>query len=193
VERVTGLQVTAAVAADIQEVADVAAHTFPLACPPSATAENIAAFIAANLSVDKFREYLADPQRSVLVARSPTAEGTPVVGYAMLIHGVPDDADVQRAVTLRPTMELSKIYVLPSSHGGEVSAALMAAAVDYAIGHGAASMWLGVNEQNQRAQRFYLKQGFAVTGTKSFQLGANLEHDFVLTRALVESTDPGEA
>ena len=179
-EHVTALHVAAAAAADIQEIADVAARTFPLACPPSATAENVAAFIAANLSAEKFRDYLADPARVVLVAR----DGNTVVGYAMLIHGVPDDADVQRAVTLRPAVELSKIYVLPSSHGGTVSAALMAVAVEHAIQHGAASMWLGVNEQNQRAQRFYAKQGFVVTGTKSFQLGANLEHDFVLTRAL---------
>ncbi|MET0897461.1 MAG: GNAT family N-acetyltransferase [Mycobacterium sp.] len=183
-ERVTSLVVTAAVAADLHEIAEVAAQTFPLACPPSATADNIAAFIAANLSAEKFSHYLADPERAVLVARSPAGQGNPVVGYAMLIHGVPDDADVQRAVTLRPTVELSKIYVLPSSHGGAVSAALMAAAVAYAGRHGAASMWLGVNEQNHRAQRFYAKQGFSVSGTKSFQLGANLEHDFVLTRAL---------
>jgi len=179
-ERVTALHVTVAQAADIEEIADVAGQTFPLACPPSATAENIAAFIAANLSAENFRAYVADPERVVLVAR----DGNTVVGYAMLIHGVPDDADVQRAVALRPTVELSKIYVLPSSHGGVVSAALMAAAVDYAVQHGAASMWLGVNNQNQRAQRFYVKQGFAVTGTKSFQLGADVEHDFVLTRAL---------
>ena len=177
-ERVTALHVAAAVDADIRDLADVAARTFPLACPPSATAENIAAFIAANLSAEKFGDYLADPERVVLVAR----DGDTAVGYAMLINGVPEDADVQRAVTLRPAVELSKIYVLPSSYGGTVSAALMAAAVDYAGRHGAASMWLGVNQENQRAQRFYAKQGFAVTGTKSFQLGDNLEHDFVLTR-----------
>ncbi|CAN5210696.1 GNAT family N-acetyltransferase [soil metagenome] len=176
----TALQVTAAQAADLEEVADVAAKTFPLACPPSATAENIAAFISANLSAAKFADYLADPERVVLVARDQKI----VVGYAMLIHGVPDDTDVQRAVELRPTVELSKIYVLPSSHGSAVSAALMTAAVQYCVQHGAASMWLGVNQENQRAQRFYTKQGFAVTGTKSFQLGADLEHDYVLTRAL---------
>jgi len=71
---------------------------------------------------------------------------------------------------------------VPNSHGGLVSAALMAAAIDYATSVGAASMWLGVNQQNERAQRFYGKQGFTVTGTKSFRLGAGVEHDYVLTR-----------
>lgn len=42
-----------------------------------------------------------------------------IVGYAMMIRGVPDDPDVLRAVTLRPAVELSKMYVLPDSHGVE--------------------------------------------------------------------------
>ncbi|MET0703573.1 MAG: GNAT family N-acetyltransferase, partial [Mycobacterium sp.] len=144
------VQITAADEADLSEVADVAAVTFPLACPASAQPADIAAFITANLSVRRFADYLADPEREVLVAR---ASGTRILGYAMLIHGVPDDADVQRAVALRPSVELSKMYVLPDSHGGTVSAALMRAALDYSTARAAASVWLGVNQQNQRAQR----------------------------------------
>lgn len=177
--------VTQAVSADIDELAAVAAATFPLACPPSATEDNIAAFIAANLSAARFTEYLDDPDRAVLVARR--GDGTaasPILGYAMLIRGLPDDPDVQQAVTVRPSAELSKIYVLPDSHGGEVSSALMNAALTHAAGWGARSMWLGVNEENQRAQRFYGKSGFAVTGTKSFHLGERIEHDYVLVREL---------
>ena len=85
----------AAVVADLPELADVAALTFPLACPASVSADNIAAFIDENLSEQRFRDYLADPDRWVLAAR----EDERIVGYAMLIRGVPDDDDVQRAVT----------------------------------------------------------------------------------------------
>ena len=119
------IQVATAVAADLPELADVAARTFPLACPPSATPDNIAAFIDENLSQDRFRDYLADPARVVLTAR----ENARMVGYVMLIRGVVDDDAVQRAVTVRPAVELSKLYVLPDSHGAGVSAALMAAAL----------------------------------------------------------------
>ena len=41
------VQVRQAQADDLAELADVAAATFPLACPPSSTPENIAAFIAS--------------------------------------------------------------------------------------------------------------------------------------------------
>jgi ribosomal protein S18 acetylase RimI-like enzyme len=172
------IHVTTAAPADLPELADVAAKTFPLACPPSVTPENIVAFIDENLSEDRFREYLADPDRVVLVAR----EDSRIVGYVMLIRGVPDDDDVQRAVTLRPAIELSKMYVLPDSHGAGVSADLMTAALTRATQLDVKCVWLGVNQENQRAQRFYAKHGFVVNGTKTFRLGAGIENDYVVVR-----------
>ena len=63
------------------------------------------------------------------------------------------------------------MYVLPDSHGAGISAALMAerstaAEID------ANCVWLGVNQKNQRAQRFYTKHGFTINGTKTFRLGS---------------------
>jgi ribosomal protein S18 acetylase RimI-like enzyme len=172
--------VAEAVDADLPELADVAARTFPLACPPSVTPENIAAFIEENLSETRFHDYLADPGRAVLIAR----EDGRMVGYVMLIRSVPDDDDVRRAVTLGAAVELSKMYVLPDSHGAGVSAALMTAALEHAKTLEAKCVWLGVNQQNQRAQRFYTKHGFGITGTRTFRLGAGIENDYVMVRPI---------
>jgi ribosomal protein S18 acetylase RimI-like enzyme len=172
------VEVATAVDADLPELAGVAARTFPLACPPSVTPENIAAFIAEHLSEDRFRDYIADPDRVVLAAR----EDERIVGYVMLIRGVPDDEDVQRAVPHGPAIELSKMYVLPDSHGAGVSAALMSAALSRAKELDAKCVWLGVNQNNQRAQRFYTKHGFSINGTKTFRLGAGIENDYVMVR-----------
>lgn len=174
------LEVTPATEADLTELSDVAARTFPLACPPSAHAEDVASFIAANLSVVRFGDYLADPERVVLAAR----EDGRISGYAMLIRGVHDDSEVQRAVPLRPAVELSKMYVLPDAHGAGVSAALMTAALETSRTLGAVCVWLGVNQENQRAQRFYAKQGFTISGTKTFGLGRHVENDYVMVRPL---------
>ena len=171
-----GPQVFPATRADLPELADVAARTFPLACPPSVTAENIAVFVAENLSLHRIADYLTDPDRIVLAAR----DGERIVGYAMLIRGVPDDEDVQRAVSPRPAIEVSKMYVLPESHGTGASSALMTEALTLARETGYRCVWLGVNQENRRAQRFYAKHGFAVTGTKTFCVGAGVENDFVM-------------
>lgn len=173
-----------AVPARLAELADVAARTFPLACPPSADPLNVAAFIAENLSAARFGDYLADPDRAVLTA---TAQGR-IIGYAMVIRGVPADADVARAVVSRPAVELSKMYVLPEAHGTGVSAALMSAALRQAGKLEARCVWLGVNQQNHRAQRFYARHGFTVTGTKTFRLGTHIEQDYVMVHGASPAT-----
>lgn len=173
------MQVNRACHTDLTELAAVAATTFPLACPPSVPPEQVAAFIATNLTEDHLAGYLADPDRAVFVARADQ-----ILGYAMMIRGVPGDADVQRAVPLRPAIELSKMYVLPEAHGTGAADVLMTTAIGHAADCGARCMWLGVNQENQRAQRFYAKHGYTVAGTKTFRLGNRIEHDYVLVRAL---------
>jgi ribosomal protein S18 acetylase RimI-like enzyme len=163
---------------DAVELAAIAARTFPLACPPSVALTDIASFIDANLSAASFAGYLADPQRLILT----TNDDDRITGYAMLINGVSDDPDIQRAVHIRPAVELSKMYVLPAHHGSGVAAALMDAALDAAAGRAAECVWLGVNQENQRAQRFYKKHGFTVSGNRSFRLGDHTESDYVMVR-----------
>ena len=123
---------------------------------------------------------LADVSSLGVAARD---RGT-IIGYAILVDGVGDDPDVARAVSPRPAVELSKIYVDADSHGSGVAAALMATAVERARSAGARCLWLGVNQKNGRAQRFYAKSGFTIGGTKTFALGAHTEHDFVMVRTL---------
>lgn len=174
------VRVAVADAADADELAAVAARTFPLACPPTSTPDNIAAFIEANLSAARFADYLADTDRVILAAHD---DGR-IMGYAMLIHGIAGGDDVQRAVAVRPSVELSKMYVLPDCHGAGVSTALMHAVLQRAKDMSGSSVWLGVNQHNQRAQRFYAKHGFTITGTKTFPLGAHIENDYVMVREL---------
>ena len=155
---------------DTEELADVAARTFPLACPPSTAAENIASFIDTNLSAERFAEYLADPRRAIITA----AQDGRIIGYAMLIRD--DSAD--------DSAELSKMYVVPDHHGAGVSTALMERSLATAKEWGMRRVWLGVNQGNQLAQRFYAKNGVQVSGTRTFQVGARRENDYVMVREL---------
>jgi ribosomal protein S18 acetylase RimI-like enzyme len=155
--------------ADPDELAGVAAQTFPLACPPETAAEDIAAFIDAHLSAERFAEYLADPRRVIVTA----VDDGRIIGYAMLIR----DADGD-------TAELSKIYVLPGHHGSGAATALMDRALATARQWGVRSVWLGVNQKNERAQRFYARSGFTVNGTRTFRVGARLEDDYLMVREL---------
>ena len=161
-------------------LARLAALTFPLACPPHTTDEAKAAFIAQNLSVASFDGYLADLARALFVAES----GGEAIGYTMLVVGEPTDADVAAALTVRPTAEVSKVYVHPDHHGGGVAARLLEVTVEEAAARGAAAAWLGVNQENARANRFYEKHGFVQVGVKRFLVGDRYEDDFVRERVL---------
>ncbi|MEU4239889.1 GNAT family N-acetyltransferase [Actinoplanes sp. NPDC026619] len=163
---------------------DLAARTFGLACPPGTLQSDIDAFIAGNLSAESFRGYLADPERILLVAEE---DGVPV-GYSMLIGGPITDASVAAtvaaAVDERVSIELSKFYLAPERHGSGVASALMTATLAEAAGAGAEFCWLGVNQRNERAAKFYAKQGFDVIGVKRFRVGDVWHDDYVRLRAL---------
>lgn len=172
------ITVTGADGDDAGELAAIAALTFPLACPPSADPADIQAAIAATFSPAHFTAYLADPDRVILVAKDEDR----IVGYTMLIRGVGDDPDISASVPQRPAVEVSKMYALPSHHGSGASAQLMRSAMAWAADDGAAAVWLGVNRNNERAQRFYRKHGFEIAGTRRFRLGDSYEDDFVMVR-----------
>ena len=158
----------------------VAAATFRLACPPGTTEVDMAGFIDTHLSEERMTAYLTDPARCLFLAES---EGVPI-GYTMLVLEEPTDDEAAAAITTRPTAELSKCYLLADQHGSGTASAMVEATVAEARRHGAASVWLGVNQHNVRANAFYDKCGFAVVGTKHFLVGEELHDDFVRERLL---------
>ena len=161
-----------ATSADAAQLAELAAVTFPLACPPGNTAEDIQSFIDGNLTEQHFSGYLADPEKAILVADD-------FEGYTLTVFKEPTDPDVVNSLTRTPSAELSKCYVRAGNHGTGLASQLMQATIELARSRGAAAVWLGVNEHNAKANRFYEKHGFAKVGTKRFRLGDHWEDDYV--------------
>jgi GNAT superfamily N-acetyltransferase len=179
--------------ADAAELHKLAARTFGLATPPGTLQTDIDAFIGEHLAEASFAAYLADPARIVLLAED---EGT-AVGYAMLIGGPIKDPELAAVVAsaadsgTRTAIELSKFYVAPENHGSGIAATLMTATLAAAAGAGAGICWLGVNQRNDRAAKFYAKHGFEIVGTKRFLVGAVWHDDHVRARLLTDGARPG--
>jgi ribosomal protein S18 acetylase RimI-like enzyme len=165
---------------DAETLHDLASRTFELACPPGTTQADIDDFVAAHLSRERFHEYLTDPRRALMITET---DGVPV-GYSMLVDAGIDDPDVQAVVDAATSIELSKFYVLADSHGSGAAGALMTATLAEAAAAGAKWCWLGVNQENARAARFYEKHGFAVVGNKRFLVGTDWHDDHIRVRAL---------
>ena len=106
-----------------------------------------------------------------------SAEGP--IGYAQLREGkVPD------CVSRDGAIELWRFYVLRDWHGQGIAQALMARVRAEAVARGAATLWLGVWEQNPRAQAFYRKCGFVDVGDHVFLFGTDPQRDRVMETTL---------
>ncbi|MDD9207319.1 GNAT family N-acetyltransferase [Georgenia sp. 10Sc9-8] len=187
-----------ATAADAPALAELAARTFPLACPPQLPAADVTAFVAEHLSRERMAGYTADGGHLLVVAEREDAPALLGYGLVILPTGAdqdPDDADVAAAVRPRPVAELSKCYVEADYQGSGLAVALTervladAAAVQV-DGTGLAGVWLGTNRDNRRARAFYRKLGFAVTGQRRFRVGERWERDVVMVRDLTPEPDP---
>jgi ribosomal protein S18 acetylase RimI-like enzyme len=68
-------------------------------------------------------------------------------------------------------MELQKIYVLSYYHGSGVALSLMSAVIEHAHEIQPDYLWLHVHLSNEKAIRFYKKNGFTISGKHSFTIG----------------------
>lgn len=153
----------------------LASATFPLACAPGTPAVDIAAHIAENLSVERFRSRLESDRRTLFIGE---VSGTPA-GYAMVSHSTAVPEEVATLLTRLPAVELSKFYLLAGRHGSGLADQLMVAALTEARERGAESIWLGTDPGNGRANSFYDKYHFARRGFKKYRVGTRWEDDLI--------------
>jgi len=79
-------------------------------------------------------------------------------------------------------IEVQRFYVDASHHGTGLAHRLMAHALARAEALGAAVVWLGVWERNQRALAFYRKWRFDVVGAHIFAVGDDPQRDLLMRR-----------
>ncbi len=82
-------------------------------------------------------------------------------------------------------LQISRFYLRSEWYGKGVAAQLMEACHDFARSQQAQTLWLMVWSQNQRAQRFYQKCGFAQVGFAEFLFaGRVVADDWVMARSV---------
>jgi ribosomal protein S18 acetylase RimI-like enzyme len=142
--------------------------------------EDMQVYVAGAFSEARQRAELADGSNRILLATTPDGE---IAGYAHLRLGaVPADAAAPDEGT--PAVEIARLYTDRRWHGRGLGAHLMARALNGAREWRAATVWLGVWEQNARAIAFYQKQGFEIIGEQQFMLGSDRQRDLVMAVAL---------
>lgn len=184
-----------AAASDVPGLADLAARTFPDACPPGMREEDVRAFVESHLSREDFSRYVDDPGCLTMAL----AVGGRILGYALAclppdgaVAGAERGAPVQAVVDGRPRsgplVELSKFYLDRRLRGTGAAALLWEATrsrlEEWAAPWPEAYVWLGTNAANERAQRAYRRLGFRFQGQRTFRVGDQDNRDAVFARPI---------
>lgn len=161
---------------DVGRLALVGAATFLETFAAVLDGSAIVDHCEAEHSRESYARYLASGGKAWL---AETAEGAAPVGFALVgtssLPGTdPDGGD----------LELKRIYSLSRFHGRGLGAALMEAALEYAVDQRARRLLLGVYAGNERAMAFYRKQGFSPVAERRFRVGNRDYDDVVFAKAL---------
>lgn len=167
-----GIEIRHAAVADAERLSAFAAVVFPLGGRPGADPVHLNAYIAAELTPDRFRELIANPKSVVLLAEI----GQDIVGFTALVHHCGN-----AKIRARSPAELRKLYIDPIYHGAGVSDALMREVLRE-TSHDCDAVWLSVYSGNPRAIAFYTHWGFHIAGEQDFLVGMDRQKDYLMRR-----------
>ena len=169
------ITVRLATADDVNLLTELGARTFEETFAADNTPEDMAAYLAASFNVAQQAAELADADSTLLIAE---VSGV-AAGYAKLNKGQPADG-----IDGTKPIELVRLYVERKWLGRGVGEALMRRCLEEAGRAGFKTIWLGVWEQNLRAQAFYRKWDFRAVGKHGFQLGEDAQTDILMEREI---------
>jgi catechol 2,3-dioxygenase-like lactoylglutathione lyase family enzyme/GNAT superfamily N-acetyltransferase len=158
-------------------LAEIGKRTFFETFAGSNRFEDMDDYLKSAFSIDRIAGELRQRSSAFFIADDPTKP----VGFAKLEFAHPPDC-----VTGPSPIRLHKLYVSADVLGTGVGAALMRFGIDWAMGAGYETMWLGVWEHNHRALAFYKKWGFRPVGTETFRLGSDDQVDLLMERSLAD-------
>lgn len=159
----------------IEALQQIGRQTFSETFAESNSAENMAKYLAEAYSFEKLNEELNNQNSFFYFAMLDEK----VIGYLKLNMG-----GSQTELKDNDALEIERIYVLKDFHGKKVGQLLFDKAIKIAKALQVAYVWLGVWEENKRALKFYIKNGFVEFDQHVFVLGDEAQTDIMMKLAL---------
>lgn len=130
-------------------------------------------------SSEKYAAWLREAASTVWIAE--VEPGRAPVGYLVLTK-----PDLPLPEISAEDVEVKRVYLLSRFRGAGVGRRLMLEAETYARSRGTRRLLLGVYSGNSAAISFYERLGYERVGERSFTVGENTYHDFILAKPLCE-------
>ena len=160
---------------DVAQVAELGARVFSITFGHSIPLPELQAYLNKSYSIEATTKDLEDPMRNMIVARNQKAN---IVGFALLTRGTTESCITH----LEGTIELQKLYVDPAYHGYGIGKRLANKLEEMAKDQGFRNIWLGVWEENYKAQKVYEKLGYSVIGDHDFTIGEVVQTDLIMCK-----------
>ena len=156
---------------DAPALAELGAETFIAAFGHLYTPQDLAAFLAQVHSPGPVAEEIAGEECTHCLVED---QGK-LVAYCKLRH----PSHYTALSTARDPLELGQLYCLPTHTGHGIGARLMDWALDQARAGGHDAVLLSVYSENYGAQRFYQRYGFGKIADITFQVGEQLDAEYL--------------
>ncbi len=127
----------------------------------SAPVEVMQAYVDKAFNIEACRKELVDEDNifhAIYYNNEPA-------GYSKIVFDCP-----HTATTLQPLTKMERLYLLKEFYELKLGQQLMQHAIDLSKAQGEKGMWLNVWKENERAIRFYQKNGFEIVGESEFVL-----------------------
>ena len=160
---------------DLDNLRKISIETFYQTFADSNTAENMQAYLQSAYNEEKLYRELSNPNSSFFFV----CVDERVAGYLKL-----NEFAAQTDINDSDSLELERIYILRDFQGMGLGKDLLEHAISVANEGGKKYIWLGVWEHNERAKRFYQKNGFYRIGEHSFVVGDDVQIDYVMRKDL---------
>jgi ribosomal protein S18 acetylase RimI-like enzyme len=163
--------------ADVDIVAELGSRTFLDSYGPDNDPGTMKHYLRSSFSPEQIASELAAPTAIFLLA----CRRRYTIGYAKLdVEKFPD------CVSGRKPIRLVRLYIEQRYIGNGFGAALMKSCLEESCRAGYKTIWLGVWEENKRAQRFYQNQGFHPMGSLDFIFGREVQKDVIMVKDIAK-------
>ena len=174
-EIAANLKISQATVSDAKLISVLGAVSFYEAYFEQDTAHDLANYIHESFELAKIRTEIEDKHAAFFIIYADEK----AVGYAKLREGSKVDC-----IKNENSIELQRIYTIERVYGKGIGESLLKHCLETAKLKGFETLWLGVWEENIRAQKFYAKYGFARVGEITFPYGETVGINFVLEKVL---------
>jgi len=166
--------------ADVAGITIIGRETFKASFGHSMGPEDMQTYLDSNYVPEVIESDMLNPSNTFIVAREQHlgAQDDRVIGFLQLKRGTTEPC----LPTDIPLIEIHRIYIMVQFHGHGAGKLLVEEAHRVGQEENFAGIWLGVWEENIRAEQFYRRQGYERVGHHSFVIGSKVDRDNVLLK-----------